>query len=138
MKFKGKLKSQKLDKKKFLSLKEMHQHIKAGYPPENPQSHEKDENGQTAIYKAHQLNFANKNFIPYLRISLNNNKNKYSKVLKQTLKFSQSKTFEKRLDKLGMEMVTDIQSTLEEIQTSPVSSKAGCIYGAVSFIRIKK
>ena len=34
-------------------------------------------------------------------------------------------------------MVEDIKETLSSIQFSPTSNNAGCIYGAVSFVRVK-
>lgn len=137
MKVKGKLKSKKLNKKTFVSLQQLEQKVVAGYPTSNPKSHEKDENGHSAIFKAYQINFSNQNYVPYLQMSFANNINKYSKLYLKTLKFSSKKDFEKRLDKLGEEMVSDIKQTLKNTQTSPPSNKKGCIFGAVSFVKVK-
>lgn len=135
MRLKAKVKNKTLYKQVFADLKKLETKIKAGYPTENSQSHEVDKNGYSAVYKANQINFTDKNFIPYLQISYEDNKIKYQKRFMQIAKQS-NKNLDKKLDKLGNEMVEDIKHTLSGIQHSPTSNNKGCIYGAVSFVRI--
>lgn len=136
MRIKAKLKSKKINTKLFKDLKKLEKSVKAGYPKENPETFERDLNGDSAIEKAHAINFSNKNFIPYLQISYENNKIKYQKSFKQIAK-SDIRKQGKKLDKLGETMVKDIKGTLENIQYTPVSTNKGCIYGAVSFTVVK-
>ncbi|MBL1293362.1 MAG: hypothetical protein COB61_005775 [Thiotrichales bacterium] len=136
MRINAKLKSKKLNKKLYNDLKKIAGKINAGYPKENSESHELDTNGYSALDKAYAINYANKDFIPYLQISYENNKLKYQKRFKQIVRLNPSKQ-KKQLDNLGAEMVEDIKETLSSIQFSPTSNNAGCIYGAVSFVRVK-
>ena len=135
MRLKAKVKSKKFYKQVFEDIKKLETRIKAGYPKENPISHEEDTNGYSAIHKANEINFTNKNFIPYLQISFEDNKIKYQKRFMQIAKQG-NKNIDKKLDKLGNEMVDDIKHTLAGIQHSPTSNSKGCIYGSVSFVRI--
>lgn len=137
MKINAKIKSSKFKKKIFEDLKKLSCKIKAGYPKENSSSSELDKNGFSALEKAYDINFANKNHIPYLLISFENNKLKNQKRFKQIVKMKPASQ-PKELDKLGEEMVKDIQKTLLSIQVSPASNNQGCIYGAVSHFRVKK
>lgn len=136
LKMKGKQKSKRLNKKTFVSLQQLQQNVTAGYPTSNPKSHEKDRNGHTAIFKAYEINFSNKNYVPYLQMSFEKNKNKYSKIFFKAIKANR-KTFDKKLDKLGEEMVGDIKATLQQTQKSPPTNNKGCIFGAVSYIKAK-
>lgn len=135
MRLKAKVKSKKFYKEVFQDIKKLETRIKAGYPDENSISHDEDKNGYSAIYKANEINFTSKNFIPYLQISFEDNKIKYQKRFMQIAKQS-NKNIDKKLDKLGNEMVDDIKHTLAGIQHSPTSNNTGCIYGSVSFVRI--
>lgn len=47
-----------------------------------------------------------------------------------------TKNIDQKLDDLGAEMVKDIKHTLSGIQHSPVSNAKGCIFGAISYVRI--
>jgi hypothetical protein len=136
MRINAKLKSQKLNKKIFQDIKKLETKIKAGYPKENPQSSAVDKNGYSATHKAYKINYENKNFVPYLQISYENNKIKYQKRF-MTIAKQGNKKLDKKLDKLGSEMVSDIKHTLAGIQHSPTSNSTGCIFGALSFVRIK-
>jgi hypothetical protein len=137
MRIKAKLKSKKLNTKLFKDLKRLESSIKAGYPENNPKSHEKDLNGDSALYKAYEINFSNKNFIPYLQISYENNIIKYKKSFVKIAK-SKVKKQDKEKKKLGEVMVKDIKNTISSIQYTPVSTSRGCIFGAVSFSIDKK
>jgi len=137
MRINAKLKSKKLYAKVFKDLKNLETRIKAGYPENNPASHEKDLNGDSAIEKAHAINFSNKNFTPYLQVSYQNNIIKYKNSFVHIAK-SPAKKQAKKLDKLGDVMVKDIQETISTIQLTPYSKNKGCIYGAVSSTRVKK
>lgn len=133
MKIKTKIKSKKLNKNLFRQIEALEGKIKAGYPKENPETHEKDENGHTSLFKATEINFSEKNYIPYLQIVWEDNKIKYKKkfasIAKQPIKKQP-----KLLDSLGSEMVKDIRQTLFNIQVAP-QDKKGCIYGSVTFVR---
>lgn len=135
MRLKAKLKSKNFHKKVFQDLKKLETRLKAGYPDENSISHDVDTNGFSATDKAHKINYTDKNFIPYLQISFEDNKIKYQKRFMQIAKQG-NKNINKKLDKLGNEMVDDIKHTLAGIQHSPTSNSKGCIYGSVSFVRI--
>lgn len=137
MRLKGTLKSSKLNKKLYSDLKKLEGKVKAGYPKENSKSTELDSNGYSAIHKAYEINYANQNFIPYLQIAYQNNIIKYKRKFKAIAK-SSARSQDKKLDKLGLEMVNDIKSTIKEIQHSPASNSKGCIFGAVTFSRVKK
>jgi len=137
MRIKAKLKSKRLNAKLFKDLKRLESTIKAGYPDKNPKSHEKDLNGDSALYKAYEINFSNKNFIPYLQISYDNNIIKYKKSFVKIAK-SKVRKQDKEKKKLGEIMVKDIQNTISSIQYTPVSTNKGCIFGAVSFSIDKK
>lgn len=137
MRIKGKLKKQKLNSKIFKDLQKMEGKIKAGYPKENSKSHDTDQNGFSALYKANEINFSDKNFKPYLQISYGDNIIKYKKSFVRIAKLAHSKQ-DKKLNKVGEEMVKDIKSTLSDIQASPISNNKGCIYGSVTFSRVKK
>lgn len=130
-------KSEKINKALFSDLKKMAQRIKAGYPAENPQTHAKDKNGFSALEKAIAINISDKNFRPYLQISYTKNKIKYQKTFINIIKMPPNKQ-EKALDLLGKEMVTDIKGSLAQLKLSPLSTSQGNIYGAISFIRVKK
>ncbi len=133
MKLNSRLKSKKIKKDIFKQIVDLEGKIVAGYPKESKKTHEIDENGDSVIFKVTEINFSNKNYIPYLQIVWENNKIKYKKkfasIAKQPLKHQS-----KMLNSLGDEMVKDIRQTLFKIQVAP-QDKVGCIYGAVSFIR---
>jgi len=137
MRVKAKLKSKRLDKKLFADLKKVEGKIKAGYPEENPQTHERDQNGYSAIEKAHAINFSDKNFQPYLQISFTRNKIKYQKRFTLIARLSPRKQNSK-LEILGEEMVSDIKETLAQFKASPLLTSKGCLFGAVSYKRVKK
>lgn len=137
MRLKTTLKKLKFNKKVFTDLKKLETKIKAGYPYENPETFEQDKNGFSAIYKANEINFTNSNFKPYLLISLNNNKIKYKKNFVFIAKSSQKKQIP-LLNKLGADMVKDIKKTIKNNQLSPASNNKGCIYGSVTFAKVKR
>ena len=137
MRLKAKAKSKKLNKKLYNDLKKLEGKLKAGYPKENPQSHELDKNGMSAIDKAYEINYANKNFTPYLEISYTHNKIKYKKRFTLIAK-QKPKKQGKLLEKLGEEMVDDIQSVLANVKESPLLTGSGLIFGAVSYVRVVK
>ncbi len=134
MRLTARQKSKSFNKKLFEEIKKLQTKIKAGYPQENKKTHELDNNGYSALYKANEINFSNKNFIPYLQISFEDNKIKYQKRFMQIAKAT--KNIDQKLDDLGAEMVKDIKHTLSGIQHSPVSNAKGCIFGAISYVRI--
>ena len=105
-----------------------------GYIKESKETFEEDLNGHTPLFKATEINFSEKNYIPYLQIVWEDNKIKYKKkfasIARQPLKKQP-----KLLDSLGGEMVKDIRQTLFNIQVAP-QDKKGCIYGSVTFVRI--
>jgi hypothetical protein len=137
MRVKPKLKKSNLNKKLFANLKNLEGSLKAGYPAENPQTHEKDLNGYSALEKAHALNFSDKNFKPYLQISFVKNKIKYQKKFILIAR-SHPRKQNSQLEILGKEMVKDIKASLAQLQSSPISLSKGCIYGSISYIKVSK
>lgn len=135
MRIKAKIKTKKLDKKLFADIKKLEGKLKAGYPAENPQTHEKDKNGFSALEKSHAINFTDPNFKPYLQISYTKNKIKYQKRFKLVARMSPSKQ-SAGLEILGAEMVADIKNTLALFKASPLLTDKGCIFGAISYKRI--
>lgn len=132
---KTRLVKKRFNSKVFADLKNLQGRVKAGYPVALPSSHEADSNGHTPLQKAHAINYTNKNFIPFLLISFDKNKNKYQKQFLRALKFNDPAKREKKIDLIGAEMVQDIKDTLSEIQQSPTSSNKGCLFGAVKFVK---
>lgn len=137
MRVKTKVKSKSFNKKLFADLKAQEQRIKAGYPKESPSSHEKDVNGFTALEKAYEINFANKDFIPYLQIAYTKNKIKYHKKYIKIASLP-PKQQGKMLDKLGADMVNDIKQSLANYKFSPLLTGKGLLFSAISFKRVKK
>ena len=134
MKINSKLKSKKFNQNLFRQIEALEGKIKAGYPKESKETFEEDLNGHTPLFKATEINFSEKNYIPYLQIVWEDNKIKYKKkfasIARQPLKKQP-----KLLDSLGGEMVKDIRQTLFNIQVAP-QDKRGCIYGSITFVRI--
>lgn len=132
---KTRLVKKRFNTKVFEDLKKIQGRVKAGYPASLPSSHEADQNGHTPLQKAHAINYTDKNFIPFLLISFDQNKNKYQKQFISALKFTDPKKREKKIDLIGEGMVEDIKDTLSTIQKSPLSSNKGCLFGAVKFTK---
>lgn len=132
---KTRLVKKRFNAKVFADLKTIQGKVKAGYPASLPSSHETDANGHTPLQKAHAINYTNKNFIPFLLISFDQNKNKYQKQFLRALKFRDPKKREKKIDLIGEEMVQDIKDSLSAIQQSPTSSNKGCLFGAIKYIK---
>lgn len=132
---KTRLVKKRFNSKAFQALRDMQGRVKAGYPASLPSSHEADQNGHTPIQKAYAINYTDKNFIPFLLISFEQNKNKYQRQFISALKFTDPKKREKKIDLIGEGMAKDIKNTLSTIQKSPTSSNKGCLFGAVKFIK---
>lgn len=107
--------------------------IKAGYPKENKQSFEVDENGYTALDKAVCINYSDEGYRPYVKVAYKRNEKKYQGRIIAIAKAKNRAKARALKEDLGREMVADIKVVLREFKIAPANSSAGTIDSTISY-----